>query len=100
MIPTIICSAVELAILNKTVPDRRLNTKGTFVNALAMDAITTAVPASSGVIFALALRFPAAAVALALLATPLMPLAAIKPMLPNTLSASVPTTWIAINKIP
>jgi hypothetical protein len=75
-------------------------TKGTFVSALAMDAITTAVPASSGVIFPLALRFAAATVALALLATPLMALAAMKPMWPNSRSASVPTTSIAINKIP
>ncbi|MGD0601618.1 MAG: hypothetical protein ABR988_17480, partial [Terriglobales bacterium] len=77
MTPTIICSAVELVILSKTAPDRRLNTKGTFVNALAMDAITIAVPASSGVIFPLALRFAAATVALALLTTPLIPVAAI-----------------------
>lgn len=100
VIPTITWSAAELATLNKAVPDKRLNTKGTSVNALAMDAITAAVPASAGVIFALALRFAAAAVALALLATALMPVAAIKPMLPNTLSASVPMTWIAINKVP
>ena len=63
-----------------------------------MDAMTTAVPANAGAIFAPALRLAAAAVALALLAIPLMPLAAMKPRSRTRRSASVLMTWMARNR--
>ena len=65
------------------------------VRVLAMDATTAAVPANAGTIFPAALRLAAAAVALALLAIPLRPLAARKPKFPNRRSARVLITWMA-----
>ena len=76
-----------------------MKTIGRLVMVLAIEAMTTAVPANEGAIFELALRLAAATDALALLAIPLMPLAAMKPRFPKTRSASVLTTWIARNRI-
>jgi|SRR5271169_631629 len=63
-IPMATCKVVVIATLIHTGRDRRLKTIGRFVRALAMDAITAAVPAGAGEIFAQALRLAAAAVAL------------------------------------
>jgi hypothetical protein len=54
--------------------DRCLAASGTLINALATDAGTAAVPASSGVTLPTLLKVAAAAVALALLTKPLIPL--------------------------
>ena len=59
-----------------------MKTTGRLVNALAIDAITAAVPARAAVISPDALRLAAAADALALLAIPVNPLATIRPKLP------------------
>jgi hypothetical protein len=70
--PAAICIKVEVA--TRTIPCLLATlfvTSGRFVKALAIDAITAAVPASSGAILPLAVRLAAAAVALALLASAL-----------------------------
>jgi hypothetical protein len=77
--PITTCSAVEIATLLKAGRGRCLKTKGRFVRALAIDAITAAVPASADEIAPLEARLAAAAVALALLAKPLIPLATMGP---------------------
>ena len=75
-IPTATCNAVKVTILSRTGRERCLKISGRLVKELAIEASTAAVPANSALIFPLALRFAAAAVALALLAMPLMPVAA------------------------
>ena len=91
-IPMTTCSAVEMATLLKAGGGRCLKTKGRFVSALAIDAMTAAVPARADEIAPVEAKLAAAAVALALLARPLTPLATIRPRFPNRRSASVANT--------